>query len=406
VIKISRNKYIGFFLVIIGLLLNHYVLAALFSGDGDIAFHNKIIIFVIQVIIILIGLLIYFDKFENYKIDKAVEIYLFIFSLLFIVFISEVALRYIGFSPANLYKNIKVYPSKPFFIKDTLLGYKHSPGEFKIVIFGNNDSDSLAFTTEHNINSQREVIKPSKSGKYLSKGDIWSFGCSFTYGWSINGEDTYTSVLQKKLPEYQFFNFGCNGYGTIHQLLQFEKLIKEGEVPRMVLFTYASFHDERNVFSRTRRKNVSRWNHLGTLTQPYARLDSNDELDISMAEVVYKKWPLIEHSSIVNLVESSYNAIEYRNINANEVSKKIVLEILKITKKAKIPVIFAGIYNDKISHDMVDFIINNGGNAVNIALDLAKNEYNNLPYDGHPSAYANSKFASKLLKPMKQILSR
>ena len=126
-----------------------------------------------------------------------------------------------------------------------------------------------------------------------------------------------------ELPEYRLFNFGCNGYGTIHQLLKFEKLIKTGKVPRMALFTYASFHDERNVFSRTRRKNVSRWNHLGSLTQPYARLDLNGVLDIKMAEVVYKKWPLIEYSSIINLIESSYNAIEYKNLNSNEVSKKI-----------------------------------------------------------------------------------
>jgi len=125
-----------------------------------------------------------------------------------------------------------------------------------------------------------------------------------------------------------------------------------------------------------------------------------------MAEVVYKKWPLIEYSSIINLVESSYNAMEYKNLNANEVSKKIVLKILKIAKEAKIPVLFASIYNDKVSYDMVDYIIKNGGNAVDIALDLGKNEYNNLPYDSHPSTYANSKFASKLFKPMKQILSK
>ena len=118
-----------------------------------------------------------------------------------------------------------------------------------------------------------------------------------------------------------------------------------------------------------------------------------------------QKWPLIEYSSIINLIESSYNAIEYKNLNSNEVSKKLVLKILQIAQ-AKIPVLFATIYNDKISNDMADFILKNGGYAVNIALDLGKDEYNNLPYDSHPSAYANTKFASKLLEPIKGILSR
>ena len=50
--------------------------------------------------------------------------------------------------------------------------------------------------------------------------------------------------------------------------------------------------------------------------------------------------------------------------------KKLVLKILQIAQEAKIPVLFATIYNDKISNDMADFILKNGGYAVNIALDL------------------------------------
>ena len=125
------------FLVIIGLLLNQYVLGVIFSDDGNIEFQNKVIIFVFQVIIISFGLLIYFSKITIKWLDKRAEIFLLIFSVSFIIILSEVALRYIGFSPANLYKNIKDYPSKPFFVKDSLLGYKHSNGEFKIVVYNN-----------------------------------------------------------------------------------------------------------------------------------------------------------------------------------------------------------------------------------------------------------------------------
>jgi hypothetical protein len=58
-----------------------------------------------------------------------------------------------------------------------------------------------------------------------SKPEIWIMGCSFTHGWSLNDQDTYPWLLQARLPQYVVVNYGVEGYGTLHALLQLREAL-------------------------------------------------------------------------------------------------------------------------------------------------------------------------------------
>lgn len=140
----------------------------------------------------------------------------------------------------------------------------------------------------------------------LLKEEIWIFGCSFTHGWSLNGQETFPWLIQQRFPEYEVINFGVNGYGTIRSLIQLNEALEKGRRPQISVLTYGSFHDESNVFLRIRRKNIVTWNKLGPLVQPYARLDSNGTLCYYLANVEYYQFLGMNYSALVHFIEPKF----------------------------------------------------------------------------------------------------
>ena len=73
------------------------------------------------------------------------------------------------------------------------------------------------------INSQgmRDYEYPYQKGKDVFR--IAVLGCSRTYGYGVNMEETYSKVLESMLNEkhkkVEVLNFGVNGYGICHMTL-------------------------------------------------------------------------------------------------------------------------------------------------------------------------------------------
>lgn len=201
---------------------------------------------------------------------KKTSFYVIYLLILAVIFVSgtEVILRLKGIMPWQKSEvSIQVDPGGKFFRRHPTLGYTHIPGRFIVTL-----SSGYSFNVTHLPNALR-ITHPIDSNKEPKrKEEIWVFGCSYTHGWSISDEETYPWLLQKQFPEYDVINFGMSGYGTIHSLLQFRDALKT-KTPKVAILAYARFHDERNTFSRTRRKEIVPWNKLGPLVQPYARAD-------------------------------------------------------------------------------------------------------------------------------------
>ncbi len=304
---------------------------------------------------------------------------------------AEIFLRVKGFKPARQSgKRVVVEPGGRLAVIHPVLGYSMLPGQFKAIL-----PSGYSFVMTHLPNTLRITHPLGTYPPAVSKKEIWIFGCSFTYGWSLNDQDTYCWKLQEKLPDYEVVNSGVIGYGTLQSMIQCREALKAAKVkPAVVVYAYASFHDVRNTFLRRRRQAVGKNNELGPFRQPFARMSKQGDLIYSMTDVVYRDVPLARYLALMQLINERYNDLEERCIPSHEISKRIVLDFASMVKREGIEFVVAGIDTD--SAGMLAWLTRQGIKTVDIAVDLSKQENRNWPYDSHPNARANAQYARQL----------
>ncbi len=302
--------------------------------------------------------------------------------------ISEVVLRVVGLGPWTKQKtDIQVEPGGTFFVKHPTLGYTHLPGAFHVTL-----PDGYAFNVTDLPNTLRVTHPLATYDSVNTKEEIWIFGCSFTYGWALNDNETFAWLLQERFPQYEVVNYGVNGYGTLHSLIQFREALAYKK-PKVAILAYASFHDARNTFLRKRQKAVATWNSLGPLVQPYARLDDDGQLEIEMAEVEYREFPLMRKSAVAHLIEMTYDNYEAWRTPSDRVTEAIISEMAKTAHDNGVGFGVALIAGRP---DMLKYTRAHGISSVDMSVDLSLPENNNEPHDNHPSALANRHYADTL----------
>lgn len=303
--------------------------------------------------------------------------------LLFLLALGETAVRLAGYSPWEKpaftpleQRQVRVRPNPD-------LGYELLPGKFTVRY-----SDEFSYQTTHTAAGLRSAGTDENDA--ADKPGIWIFGCSFTYGESLNDEETYPWLLQARLPEYKVSNFGVVGYGTLQSLIQFQRALAAGTKPAAVIVSYASFHDERNAALRSWRK----WNQVGSM--PYARLGWDGTLAFSNAPLGYTGFPLMQSSALMHFLEKAYNRQEGVVRQSHAVSEAVLLRFAEICRDNGIKFIVAGITSDKLTGEMLTFLNQKGIMTTDISVDLNIPGNRNLPYDQHPSARANAAYAERL----------
>ncbi|MGL5059162.1 MAG: SGNH/GDSL hydrolase family protein, partial [Microcoleus sp.] len=253
---------------------------------------------------------------------------------------------------------------------------------------------NYSFEATHLKNSLRITHPLNTYNLQLTKPEIWIFGCSFTYGWSLNDNQTYSWLLQEKFPQYEIVNFGVNGYGTLHSLIQFKQALQQGNKPKIAVIAYAGFHDRRNALLRARSKQMMAWNKLGILFQPDARLAKNGGFTYSMKQLEYREFPLMRISALSHFLETNYNQLEEQMHRSREVSLAIIREFHRLAEANNVKLVVAGI--NPGSAKMLEELSQEEIATVDISVDLKIPANNNLPHDLHPSAVANQQYADKL----------
>ena len=381
---------IGLGLMACGILLNEWIIARLLHLYGSSV---QIRIWIIDGVAILLGLLLirYRNTFSFHFLQKGYM--LMGMSICVSLLGTEAILRFAGYQPyiPPTY-NIRVEPGGKFYQPHPTLGYTHIPGQFRVTT----PPDDAVFTVTHLPNTLRITHPLQTYPSEPPKDEVWIFGCSFTHGWGLNDNQTFAWLLQEQLPQYEFVNFGADGYGTLHALIQCREALQRSKPPKIVLLMYASFHDERNTFLRTRRKILTALNRLGPQVQPYARFDQNGQLHYYMAQVTYREFPFMRYSALLNLLEETYNRLESRFTKPPEVTKAIVKDFLALAQAQGIKFVVAGLTADPLTAEMLAYCRQEGATTVDLAVDLTMPKYRLSPYDSHPNAVANIAYAQKL----------
>lgn len=273
------------------------------------------------------------------------------------------------------------------------LGYRYLPGAYTVTLY-----EAFSFRMTHEDDTLR-VTRPNRDEEGPDgRREVWIFGCSLAHGWSLNDDETFPWLLQREFPEVRLVNFGVGGYGTLQSLIQFREALGARDRPALCLLAYASIHDSRNSFSRSRRKQVIPHDRkLGPFSQPVARLDGERGLTSRMSAMSYREFPLMRRSAVVHYLEKAYNDLEDRLLRGPEISRRLIEEFQQRATAAEVPFVLVGMTGAAGTHDTLRYAAQRGISTFDASVDTSKPGYNNLPYDGHPSAKANREYAQLLI---------
>lgn len=281
-----------------------------------------------------------------------------------------------------------------FFQPDDVLGYKGRPGVFNLTL-----SDSLNVRVTHNEDGYRITSTPDDT---LEKfGEVWIFGCSFTHGYGVNDDENYPWMLQEAFPYYRVRNFGMDGYGTYHSLLQLESMDSLWKhrvlMPRLIILAYGGFHDQRNVNNRYWKKALSGRDIAEGIAFPQLRYDDAGNLVPGMEKPEYHPWPLQRYSALSHFLENAANKSENDGLRTFDVTQSIILKMDSILPDAPgLNFLVANIFQSWESDQMLESIKSNVP-TVDIAVDVEDSTLRILPNDGHPNKKGHRLMADKLI---------
>ncbi|TNE47889.1 MAG: hypothetical protein EP344_19195 [Bacteroidetes bacterium] len=316
--------------------------------------------------------------------------------------VMEVLLRILGFEPFyNTDYSIQATPPNAF-VGHPQLGIQLNPGNYRITV-----NDSLTFTAQHLANHTRLV-----PGRTRDSLDVLLLGCSFTYGFGVNDDQTFAALLQQDFPGLGIQNAGVVGYGSVQALLELWEYLDTCR-PKVVLLHFSSLHFMRNTMSPQYRSNLrigydrsSR--HVDNLMQqarfPYMS-ECNGPVEYmswtSPGASMYANWPGREGLALINLFQTVYDR-HAENVDKQVKVTACILRDMQALCREKV-VAFGVVCLDTTLETIALRKQLNGIPWVDIGFPFSSRQLTNLPYDSHPSASGHQLIARKV-KPFLETL--
>ena len=176
------------------------------------------------------------------------NIFPWIGSSLLAFFILEIVLRSFGFLPPSPVSTVVSSTPPHSLCPHPQLGFTLCPGSYRVSI-----NNGPAYMATHGNDSTR-VTGFSDFSIPLIRKKLFFYGCSFTYGMGVDDQQTFPFLIQKKLQDWQVYNYGVPAYGTLQALLQLQSQIERGPIPQMAILNYSALHDSRNKLSIAQQK--------------------------------------------------------------------------------------------------------------------------------------------------------
>ena len=255
-----------------------------------------------------------------------IEKFILVFSSIFIsLIIIEVLLRTFGFEAQKYREHGLKEPTTNKYHQ--ILGWEPKEGVYDFPPY----SESENYT-------KLTILKDGSrySGKSATnvKGDIIVVGGSFGQGWGVNDEETFSYLLQKKLPNFKVKNYSVNGYGSFQSLLMLEEIFKKNKNVKLVIYSYILHHETRNYGNASWIQGLSNSKSLTHVSLPYARLDKNNNL-IKYKPTKYFKLPLRKYSVLITKIEKKIMRAKLFSLDIDElkITQKIIHEMKLLAEK-------------------------------------------------------------------------
>ncbi|OAD24134.1 exported protein [Candidatus Thiomargarita nelsonii] len=324
------------------------------------------------------------------------------FSLIAIVVCSELLLRLTGHPPYKLRSFNPVHESDP------KLGWKNREGKYFFPDYTSSkkmkyavpayalNSKELTFSTGGTLTFLPGGMRTTGAEKLDKRRQLVIVGGSFTQGYAISDNETFSWKLQSRYPSVQVLNFGTGGYGTYQSLLTIERLFSSkmlSEPPIMILYGFIGHHEVRNIAPSELLKRVGRRIGQEYRGIPYCTIDSENNL-IKHPVEIYPKWPLTEKLATVNFFQTLYMKLKTwgRDSQKRRVTEKLLLEMNSLCQKkgTQFAVILLSC-NTETKFHYINFLKNNHINYIDCVYPLTSERQ--VPVDGHPNRVMNTLWA-------------
>ena len=168
------------------------------------------------------------NKKKNVLTDLIVGLLVSLFSLILVIFVLEIALRFMDFTTKHLFPKEFISKDGDFHSLAPDVNGKHSLHEFDVTFR----------TNSYGLRDKEYSEKSPDNFRILVLGD------SFTMGWGVEQDEVFTEVLEKDFEKdesldcgVEVLNAGVYGYGTVEELLYLEKKGLQLK-PDLVLLTF------------------------------------------------------------------------------------------------------------------------------------------------------------------------
>lgn len=305
----------------------------------------------------------------------------------------ELAFWVLGYRPyINQTYKIVSNPSGAF-EGDSILGIKLNPGVFQITL-----NDSLTFKASHNESGNRITSTNRIISDTVPK--IHLFGCSFTYGYGVNDEQTFASLLQKANPGFQIVNHAVMGYGTIQAFIQIQKkvMINPGDI---VVINFASAHFDRNGLSQKYRSDLKigfeNSSDEAKKNMAFARfpfLNNKFEIEYANWSDLYEHWFARKYLCSVNYLQSLYDKEADKKLALFDVTNYLIESIVKMVEQKKATLMIFCLDKNEQTVALKNSLTNVQWDDANF--NFQDTSLINHPYDAHPNAKGHQILFEKL----------
>ena len=321
---------------------------------------------------------------------------LLFFSIIILLLLIEIILRTTGSEPRKINNFTLNEPLTN--TPDDVLGWSPKVGHHKF-----NPWSQDGKTTYLTIQEDKSRFTGSKN---INKKIVF-IGGSVTLGWAVSDHETFTSIIQNKTNNYKVLNYGAGGYGGYQSLLWLEKIFKNNNEIKLVIYGYIPHHEVRNVAAGSWMYLLSYFSTRGFVKVPYASIDKNNNL-IKNKPIEYINLPFGDKSALIAKLEKRIMKLKSysREKKKFEISKAIINEMVKISEKnnSKFKLLILENLTDSKLKKYSKFVKENNISMINCRAPQGEGYY--VKGDGHPSYLAHQKIANCIYEKVEILNSK
>lgn len=315
--------------------------------------------------------------------------------VLLTVVLSETILRLVGFKPweyASLDNSEQVVHEF-----DSFLGWKNKAGQYLIPAYSQQgkdfqitfNDDGWRITGNQSVNTTDEII---------------IVGGSYTLGWGISDDETYSWKLQEKYPSLKVLNYGTDAYSTYQSLLVLERELPSSKSPLFVLYGFIDHHEVRNVAPANWLKILARYSKRSHIDVPYVTVDSNGML-IRHPSEHYIALPFRESLALIAFIEDYYMRLQSKDRASQKrlATEKLLIEMNRLSnlKSAQFLAVLLQLGPETLNH-YLSFFQKNNIDYINCIYPIPPEM--RVPGDMHPNGKIHSLYAECISEALNERL--